>query len=208
MKNKHNFNVTLFQNDFKDKIESGDATGSVGDEWRALGYDPTMKQNVGKATIKGLEVAGKYFILDNLSIKANWTYMDSEIESDDPSTNGKPLRSSPEHMYNATLDWQATTKFNTYLQYSGEVNRFNSRYKIGNEYKDLYYKDYSIWNLGASYKVNKNLTFNGKVNNLFDKDFMEYNAVAEGSGRTPYYYEQYSNISAGRNFWISANYTF
>lgn len=206
--NKHNFNVTLFQNDFKDKIESGDATGSVGDEWRALGYDPTMKQNVGKATIKGLEVAGKYFILDNLSIKANWTYMDSEIESDDPSTNGKPLRSSPEHMYNATLDWQATTKFNTYLQYSGEVNRFNSRYKIGNEYKDLYYKDYSIWNLGASYKVNKNLTFNGKVNNLFDKDFMEYNAVAEGSGRTPYYYEQYSNISAGRNFWISANYTF
>ncbi len=206
--NKHNFNVTLFQNDFKDKIESGDVIGSIGDEWRALGYDPTMKQNVGKATIKGLEVAGKYFILDNLSIKANWTYMDSEIESDDPSTNGKPLRSSPEQMYNATLDWQATTKFNTYLQYSGEVNRFNSRYKVGNEYKDLYYKDYSIWNLGSSYKVNKNLTFNGRVNNLFDKDFMEYNAVAEGSGRTPYYYEQYSNITAGRNFWISANYTF
>ncbi|BAK72744.1 TonB-dependent receptor domain-containing protein [Arcobacter sp. L] len=206
--NKHNFNVTLFQNDFKDKIESGDVIGSIGDEWRALGYDPTMKQNVGKATIKGLEVAGKYFILDNLSIKANWTYMDSEIESDDSSTNGKPLRSSPEQMYNATLDWQATTKFNTYLQYSGEVNRFNSRYKVGNEYKDLYYKDYSIWNLGSSYKVNKNLTFNGRVNNLFDKDFMEYNAVAEGSGRTPYYYEQYSNITAGRNFWISANYTF
>lgn len=136
--------------------------------------------------------------------------MDSEIESNDPSTNGKPLRSSPKHMYNATLDYQATTKFNTYLQYSGEVDRFNIRYadSTSGNYKDLYYKDYSIWNLGASYKVDKNLTFNGRVNNLFDKDFMEYDAVAQGSGRTPYYYEQYSNISAGRNFWLSANYTF
>lgn len=207
---KHNFNVTLFQNNFKDKIDSV----TVGDnqlpqEWQNLGLESfSQKQNVGKAKILGLEVAGKYFILDNLSIKANWTWMDSEIESDDPSTNGKPLRSSPKHMYNATLDWQTTSKFNTYLQYSGEIDRFNLRYEDNGNYKDIYYKDYSIWNLGASYKVDKNLTFNGRVNNLFDKDFMEYNAVAEGSGRTPFYYEQYSNISAGRNFWLSANYTF
>ncbi|MFY9088916.1 TonB-dependent receptor domain-containing protein [Arcobacter aquimarinus] len=211
--NKHNFNVTLFQNDFKDKIESTDVTSSAGSKWEDVSSSYgtlSQKQNVGKAEILGLEVSGKYFILDNLSFKANWTYMDSEIESNDPSTNGKPLRSSPKHMYNATLDYQATTKFNTYLQYSGEVDRFNIRYadSTSGNYKDLYYKDYSIWNLGASYKVDKNLTFNGRVNNLFDKDFMEYDAVAQGSGRTPYYYEQYSNISAGRNFWLSANYTF
>ncbi|RBQ32315.1 TonB-dependent receptor [Arcobacter sp. FW59] len=208
--NKHNFNVTLFQNDFKDKIENATLIGTAGSQWASLGYDDlTQKQNVGKATIKGIEVSGKYFILDNLSIKANWTYMDSEIKSDNPETDGKPLRSSPKHMYNATLDWQATSKFNTYLQYSGEIDRHNLRYKVGNEYKDLYYKDYSIWNLGASYKVDKNLTFNGRVNNLFDKDFMEYNAVAKGpNARTPYYYDQYSNISAGRNFWLSVNYTF
>lgn len=211
--NKHNFNVTLFQNDFKDKIESTDVTSSAGSKWEDVSSSYgtlSQKQNVGKAEILGLEVSGKYFILDNLSLKANWTYMDSEIESNDPSTNGKPLRSSPKHMYNATLDYQATTKFNTYLQYSGEVDRFNIRYadSTSGNYKDLYYKDYSIWNLGASYKVDKNLTFNGRVNNLFDKDFMEYDAVAQGSGRTPYYYEQYSNISAGRNFWLSANYTF
>ena len=211
--NKHNFNVTLFQNDFKDKIESADVTASAGSQWEDVSSSYgtlSQKQNVGKAEILGLEVAGKYFILDNLSFKANWTYMDSEIESNDPSTNGKPLRSSPKHMYNATLDYQATAKLNTYLQYSGEVDRFNLRYadSSSGNYKDLYYKDYSVWNLGTSYKVDKNLTFNGRVNNLFDKDFMEYDAVAQGSGRTPWYYEQYSNISAGRNFWLSANYTF
>ncbi|MBP7769642.1 MAG: TonB-dependent receptor [Aliarcobacter sp.] len=209
--NKHNFNITLFQNNFKDKIESVNVSDNqLPKEWRNLGLESlSQKQNVGKAEILGLELSGKYFILDNLSIKTNWTYMDSQIESNDSSTNGKPLSSSPGHMYSATLDYQATNKLNTYLQYSGELNRFNQRYEsISKEYKDLYYKDYSIWNLGSSYKVNKSLTFNGRINNLFDKDFMEYNAVAEGSGKTPYYYDQYSNITAGRNLWLSANYTF
>ncbi|MDX4037457.1 TonB-dependent receptor domain-containing protein [Aliarcobacter skirrowii] len=208
--NKHNFNITLFQNDFKDKIESSNnLKGSAGSEWASLGYaDLTQKQNVGEATIKGVELTGKYFILDNLSLKANWTYMDSEIKSNDPSTNKKPLTSSPEQMYNVTLDWKLNNKFNTYLQYSGEIDRFNTRYKEGNEYKDLYYKDYSIMNLGASYKQSKNMTFNARINNLLDKNFMEYKAVAKGSGNTPYYYSQYSNITPERNFWISMNYTF
>ena len=206
--NKHNFNLTLFQNNFKDKIDSVTvADNQLPTEWQNLGLTSlNQKQNVGKAKILGLEAAGKYFILDELSIKANWTYMDSEIESNDPATNGRPLRSSPEHMYNATLDYQATTKLNTYLQYSGEIDRFKQRYQSGANYKDLYYKDYSIWNLGASFKVDKNLTFNSRVNNLFDKDFMEYNAVDRVGTTT--YYDDYSNISAGRNFWLSANYTF
>ncbi|WP_066356621.1 TonB-dependent receptor domain-containing protein [Aliarcobacter skirrowii] len=210
--NKHNFNLTLFQNNFKDKIESTDFSANVPSEWSGFvnpANPPKQKQNVGEATIKGVELTGKYFILDNLSLKANWTYMDSEIKSNDPSTNKKPLTSSPEQMYNVTLDWKLNNKFNTYLQYSGEIDRFKQRYetpsKSGN-YKDLYYKDYSVWNLGATYKVDKNLTFNGRVNNLFDKDFMEYSAV-DIVGTTNYY-EDYSNIGAGRNFWISMNYTF
>ena len=208
---KHNYNVTLFQNNFKDKIDSVTVSDNqLPQEWQDLGLSSlSQKQNVGKAEILGLEVAGKYFILDNLSIKANWTYMDSEIESDTADTNGKPLRSSPKHMYNTTLDWQTTAKLNTYLQYSGEVDRFKQRYQTAANsgiYKDLYYKDYSIWNLGTSYKVDKNLTLNGRVNNLFDKDFMEYNAVDRVGTTT--YYDDYSNIGAGRNFWLSANYTF
>ena len=210
--NKHNFNVTLFQNDFKDKIESADVTASAGSEWEDVSANYgtlRQKQNVDKAEILGLEVAGKYFILDDLSIKANWTWMDSEMESDDPSKNGRALRSSPKHMYNATLDYQATQKLSTYLQYSGEMDRFKQRYQApanSGIYKDIYYKDYSVWNAGTSYKVDKNLTINGRVNNLFDKDFMEYSAVDRVG--TTNYYEDYSNIGAGRNFWLSANYTF
>lgn len=210
----HSFNATLFQNNFKDKIESGDAKGDIAQRWIDLGYEPTMKENVGDATINGIEIAAKYLITDNLTIKGNWTYMDSEIESDDADTNGKPLSNSPEHMYSATLEYQATAKLNTYLQYSGEKKRFNTRYeteKKSGVYKDLYYKDLSVFNLGASFKANESLTFNGRINNLFDKDFTEYNAVNEYPGRgggTSYHYNQYSNIIAPRNVWLSATYTF
>ena len=112
--NKHNANLTIFQNDFKDKIDSSTSLkGSAGAEWAELNSSYgtlTQKQNVGKATIKGIEAAGKFFILDNLSIKANWTYLDR-------ATNGKPLRESPKHMYSTTLDYQPIAKLNTYIQY-------------------------------------------------------------------------------------------
>lgn len=206
--NKHNFNVTLFQNDFKDKIDSSTTLkGSAGQEWADLSKsygDLTQKQNVGKATIKGVEAAGKFYFLDNLSIKANWTWLDSEIKSDDKSTNGKPLRESPKHMYSTTLDYQPIAKLNTYIQYSGEIDRFNTRNTT--TLKDYYYKDFSIWNLGGSYKFSKDFTLIGRVNNLFDKDYLDY-SFDERVGTTNYYHE-YNNKPAGRNFWLSARYTF
>ena len=208
--NKHNANLTIFQNDFKDKIDSSTSLkGSAGAEWAELNSSYgtlTQKQNVGKATIKGIEAAGKFYFLDNLSIKANWTYLDSEIKSDDRATNGKPLRESPKHMYSTTLDYQPIAKLNTYIQYSGEIDRFNTRYLSGGEYKDLYYKNFSTWNLGASYKFNKDFTLIGRVNNLFDKDYLEYD-FTERVGTTNYY-DEYNNKPAGRNFWVSARYTF
>ncbi|RBQ28358.1 TonB-dependent receptor domain-containing protein [Aliarcobacter vitoriensis] len=204
--NKHNFNVTLFQNNFKDKIETNsDFKGTAGDRWEALraaNGSLSKKENVAKATIKGIEVAGKYYILDNLSIKANYTYLNSENKADD-----KPLSNSPKHMYNATLDWEATSKLNTYLQLSGDIDRYRSTYADSNgNNKDLYYKNFSIWNLGASYKFTKDFTLIGRVNNLFDKDYLEY-GLADRVGTTNYY-DEYNNKPAGRNFWLSARYTF
>lgn len=206
--NKHNFNITLFQNDFKDKIDSVTVTENqlAGSEYDGIATSFSQKQNVGKAEILGLELAGKYFILDNLSIKGNWTWMDSKVKSDDKQQDGKPLSTSPKHMYSTTLDYQVTSKLNTYLQYSGEVDRFSTRYQINGANKDLFYKNYSIWNLGTSYKFTKDFTLTGRVNNLFDKDYLEYSY--EDSVGTTNYYNEYNNKTSGRNFWLSARYTF
>ena len=60
--------------------------------------------------------------------------------------------------------------------------------------------------LGASYQFDKNFTLIGRVNNLFDKDYLDYNYI-ETVGTTNYY-DEYNNKPAGRNFWLSARYTF
>lgn len=202
---KHNVNVTLFRNEFKDKIENSELSGSAGDRWEALraaNGTLTKKDNVAKATISGVEVAGRYYIVDNLFVKGNWTYLDSENKE-----TGKPLRSSPKHMFSATLDWQPTSRLNTYLQYSGDIDRYRSTYtSSAGSSKDLYYKDYSTWNLGASYRFSDNFMLIGRVNNLFDKDYLEY-SLADRVGTTNYYNE-YNNKPAGRNFWLSARYDF
>nr|WP_257119463.1 TonB-dependent receptor [Aliarcobacter lanthieri] len=204
--NKHNFNITLFQNNFKDKIQTNnDFKGTAGDRWeslRAANGSLSKKENIAKATIKGIEVSGKYFILDNLSIKANYTYLNSENKE-----TKSPLTNSPKHMYSTTLDWQATSKLNTYLQLSGDIDRYRSTYKDSNgNNKDYYYKDFSIWNLGASYKFSNDFTLIGRVNNLFDKDYLKY-GLHDQVGTTNYY-DEYNNKPAGRNFWVSARYTF
>jgi len=206
-----NFNITVFQNDFKDKIDSStDLKGSAGAEWALLSAsygDLSQKQNVGKATIRGVELATRIYLLDDLALSGNWTYLDSEIDSDNPATNGKPLRSSPKHQYNATIEYKATPQLSAYLQHSGEIDRFNTRYLDGaGKYRDLYYKDFSIFNLGATYKFSENFSLIGRINNLFDKDYLKYSFV-ERVGTTNRY-KEHNNKPASRNLFVSARYTF
>lgn len=220
----HNFNVTYFHNKFKDKIESSnDLTASAGARWEALraaNGELNQKQNIGEATISGIELAGKFIILDNLSIRANWTYLDSEIKKHNKANEykiGSPLGSSPEHAYSVTLDWKATPKLNTYIQHSGEIDRHKERYKrkvqgsTTEEIKDLYYKNYSVWNMGATYQFSDNFSLTGRVNNLLDKDYLKYSVADRWQSSATAYttkYNEYNNKPAGRNFWVSARYDF
>ena len=77
--------------------------------------------NVDKAVIKGVEVAGRYQI-PRRSLRANYTYIDSEQKSGD--AKGYLLTGSARHMFNGTLDWQATQKFGMFLTVEGRHDRF------------------------------------------------------------------------------------
>ncbi|WP_066351441.1 TonB-dependent receptor domain-containing protein [Aliarcobacter skirrowii] len=195
--NKHNFNITLFQNDFKDKIENA-TKATAGSEWADLGYSSVnQKQNVGDATIRGVEASGKYFIFDNLSIKANYTYIDSERDD-----TKKPLvAGGAKHMYSAVLDWQATSKLNAALRMYGEKERYR-----GEDYAE-YWEDYQVFDLSTSYKLDNNLTINGRINNLFDKDFTKKVNYTADDGSVSNAYE-YNMAQKRREFWVGINYTF
>jgi len=194
--NGHSVNVTLFKNDFKDKIERSDDPVNIPDEWVDLGVISGQYQNMGDAEIKGIEIAGKYQILENIALKGNYTFTDSEVES-----TGDPLGSSAKHLYNVTLDWKTTDRWSNYLKFSGEKDRWR-----GEDFAD-YYEDYQVFDLGTSYMINDNVTFNGRINNLFDKDFTETISYIGDDGLAASD-DAYNLAQKRREIWLSMNVTF
>ena len=216
---RHNFNVTLFRNDFKDKIMSGEATEScevtggvrpcvnLGD-YSDLGYTSyRQKINVDKARIQGIEIAGRWQMLPTIALRGNYTYTDSKQQSG--ADKGLPLTNSAKHMFNATVDWQAMPRLNLFLTMEARSRRYRGTDASG---KARYFKDYEVFHLGASYQVNKSLTINARINNLLDEDFTTYSFVSCTSGSqcvggwAPE--DDYNNKDKARNLWVSANLRF
>lgn len=214
--NRHSANVTVFQNDFKDKIVRQDselcsATGGqtpcvdLG-QYDSLGGLVTQPVNVDKAVISGAEFAGRYQISQRWSLRANYTYIDSEVKSGEGK--GYPLTGSARHMFNGTLDWQATQKFGMFLTVEGRHDRFRGFGRSGlntDATGGEYWKDYEIYHLGARVQLNESVSLNARINNLLDEDFTTYDVAFEDNGSGGFdavYYDDYNNKDARRNFWV------
>lgn len=226
-KDGHSINATVFSNQFKDKIESGGsilhcddsaASGKCADlasEWNELlgdGYTYSQLVNIDKAEINGIEIAGRYWLLSNVSLQANYTYTDAEIKSGD--NKGEPLAGTAKHMANSTINWQVTPKLEAYLTAEYRSKRYTSLPRGWDENIEYpeYYKDYTVFHLGAQYLVTENLALTARVNNLLDEDFTEYTTVftTEDGGVTyePNYIDSYNVKSKARNLWLSATLSF
>ena len=198
-------NATIFYNDYKDKIESESFVD-------AGGVSSTRPINIGKAETKGLEFGTNIPIIESLNLKASYTYMESEQKNG--KNKGEPFANTPKHSLNATLNWQATSKLNTWIkgEYRSERKRFTENYsnltaenkaiydQIGNEIKA-----YELFHLGANYKWNKDLTFSATIYNLFDKDFSK-NESYTYNGVTKYKFTETS--LEGRRLWLAMNLAF
>lgn len=222
----HGFNATLFHNTFDDKIASqpcGPGTtlecSSTGD-YADLGYATSSKTvNIDEVVIKGAELAGRWKISTAFGFRANYTFTDSEQKSG--SEAGLPLGNSARHMANATLDWQAAERFNVFLSVEARSKRYRGLHAITRE--QLYYKDYEVLHLGASFKATDWLTINARINNLLDRDFTTYDAEFRdlngdgdyidtnigGSGRNEaLFFDHYNNKDKARSLWVSFNVNF
>jgi len=216
----HNFNVTAFHNNFRDKIERAEAsqsctvTGGVrpcvnlGDYWAVLGVGNVNQYiNVDKARIQGLELAGRWQIVDPLSLRANYTYTDSERKSGDDA--GLPLAQSAKHMYNVTLDWAVSDRFG--MQLIGEARSKRYRGSTDDDGNPLYYKSYKVLHLAAQYRFNDHVTVAGRINNLLDEDFTSFHTTFTDDGQGGYsltYLDDYNNKDKARNLWMSLNVRF
>lgn len=225
-------NVTLFHNQFDDKITTGtplyncfsstnpDRPGCVsfGDSWTQDTF--SQQTNVDEAYSRGIEFALSMPIMERVNFSMNYTFTESEIKE-----NGKAageLSDTPKHKASARINWATTDQMDLWLaaNYRGESRRFDGLVEdLSPANKALYdavgdIKAYTLFDLGAAYRVNSNFSLNAAVYNLFNKDFRQLSAY-EYDGEI-YYASQYSHLQQstkgaileGRRFWISANYTF
>ncbi|QBL08164.1 TonB-dependent receptor [Rheinheimera sp. D18] len=216
-------NITLFYNDFSDKIINQDnlpncetaAAGTpcvdIGPGWAELGYNSfTQAANVDKAETRGVELSGKLNVTDSISLTANYTYTDSEVKSGRDA--GLPLVSTPKNMLNATVNWQLLDEFSMQLIAEVRGERFRGTANIsgptGPETISLYYKSYELLHLGAKYQYSDQLSFSARINNLLDDDLSSRTCLLADTQDTYNCTADYNTTEKARSLWLALSYKF
>ncbi|WP_353173792.1 TonB-dependent receptor domain-containing protein [Acinetobacter rudis] len=237
--NLDNFTVTTtgFYTQFKDIIVSGAQTFE-NCLWadRPVGQLPatncmtvgnfdyqekfSFQGNASKAKSYGVELSAKYDITPNFNVKANYAWIESEVT--EGSKKGQQIENTPKHAANLTGTWLVNDKFSTWIEaeYKSKRNRFDDPRANENTIREVAVtgnelKAYELFNLGASYRVNDQVTLSGRVNNLLDKDFGDYRTFTQTNGdiTNAFLYSKTTSATAGtyipdRNYWLSLTYNF
>lgn len=203
-------NVTLFHTAFKDKLNSSQVPNcrasnvpgclDLGD-WRRRGAPVEnffVWENVDEATIRGVELGGALPIIDGLVFSGNYTFTDAKRNSG--ANEGEPLNNDARHRVNMRLDWQVNSQASAWLRAEYRAKQYQGLSQTG---KQAFYDPYWLFGVGGAYKVNKNITLNASVENLFNKKFVNYGATPAGGWGNAYY-----KVQEGRRLWLSANMTF
>ncbi len=216
-------NVTVFNNQFKDKIASGNPIPNCtfADNPNAPGCvtygdfpaQETFGQNINidKAVTRGGEFAFRAPLNRFTFLSTNYTFTDSKQQSGDDK--GAPLVNTPKHMGNAKITSNLTSRLNAWIggEFKGQRLR---RTSVGSNmaYDSLgNYKAYQVFNLGGSFEVTKSLTINATIHNLANKDFLKYGSYASPTVANPNniaYTSLYNIHEEGRRLWVSTNFKF
>ncbi len=210
--------VTLFRNEFKDKILDTDGSKRV-NGIPAFGTCTNAPHvtcpgwgtyfNIEGATVWGVELSGDYDILSNLNLSSNYTYNKSKIKTGNPTINtpngpmkfsqtglnrldGKSLTATPEHTLHATLTYKPVKSVKTFFGANYESKLTSVNFGAGNSVRENT-KDLLTFDTGVSWDANKHLTLSLNAYNIFDK--VRYDEALVGD--TYYFYPQ-----EGRRFWF------
>jgi vitamin B12 transporter len=140
--------VTWFQNNIKNLITSGPAPAF-------------LNINVGRARTDGVESFIAWKALENLTLKADYTYTDAL----DAGTKLALLR-RPRHKASVNADWQATDDLtlDATLLYVGPQIDGNRDFSIPR----LKMPDVTTLDLAASYRFTEKWSLFGRIENAFD----------------------------------------
>ncbi|WP_027348809.1 TonB-dependent receptor domain-containing protein [Halotalea alkalilenta] len=223
--------ATIFYNRFTDRIASGEGIPNclnpagnvpgcitVGNFTQQTEFSQLI--NIDEAETRGLELTAAYRFNPAWELSGGYTWTDTEIKSG--AEQGLVLSNAPKHKLNATLLWDATDRLSTWIEgeYYSSRERFAGGAPTSGQNLALYeqagdkIKGYTLFNLGASYRLSENVRLNGMIYNLFDKDFGRYDTYTWNGVEYPaFHYTQTAQSTTGvyqdgRRLWLSANYQF
>ncbi|MDH1302090.1 MULTISPECIES: ligand-gated channel protein [Achromobacter] len=185
-----NAGLTVFNNDFKDKITrvACPATQCT-DGPNQFGSDPTTYMNVDKANSRGVEANLKLPLSRDWSLTSSYTFTKSEQKSG--QYKGQPLNQLPKHLFTTTVNWQASDALQAWarLNYRGK----ESQPITGPSSSSVVAPSYTFVDLGGSYQVNKTVAVYAGIYNLFDKQVT---------------YDDYGYVEDGRRYWLGVGVKF
>jgi len=207
--------VTLFNNDFDDKIATGPGIPNcqfLGNPNRPgcldVGPFPNVdllgqSVNIDKARTRGVEVAARFAFTPTLSLSANYTYTDSEQLSG--ADKGLPLIATPEHMFNGNLRWKLGESASVWAR--AEIR--SSRYRGNNEQQSAVgdFRSYEVFHLGGSYQLTPRFRLAATVFNIFDTDYARYVPYIN-TANVEVFTPSYAINQEGRRLWLSATVDF
>ena len=143
--------ATFFRNKFKDMID----------------YDFALSRyaNVGEAEAQGMEVFVAARPVDDLTLRASYTYTETENKETGTVLERRPRNKAS---LDATYAFTAKARGTASLLYTGD--RKDIDYAA---YETLTLDSYVLAGLRAEYDVRENLTVFGRVENLFDEEYEE-----------------------------------
>ncbi|AXX91471.1 TonB-dependent receptor [Malaciobacter molluscorum LMG 25693] len=177
--------LTVFQTDFKDAINRtnrfcvpNQPCVYKGNTYEAHPYGYTAYENIDEAQIKGIEFTTDYQITPTLSYRQSYTYTDSEKKSG--INKGDPLNDISKHMFNAGLDWEATSKLLLWTQVNYRSKSAGSIPKGADSLQKN--PSYTFADAGLVYDVNKDIKLKFGIYNIANEKVTtdDYDMVLDG----------------------------
>ena len=179
------FGLTIFQNDFTDKIALASCPENI-----CLDADnPRYNINIDDAITEGAEISFRKKLSAKINMSVAHTYTFSEQQSG--VDQGQPLTQIPKNIFRADVDFDITKNINAWLQvnYRSEESEPTSL----SARQPIIAPSISIINLGSSFKLPAGFNFKISIQNITDETTT---------------FEEFGYVEDGRHFWLAINKSF
>ncbi|MDG9729573.1 TonB-dependent receptor [Ignatzschineria sp. RMDPL8A] len=116
-------------------------------------------ENVDRAKMKGLEVAGVWQLNEMLGATFAYTYLDAKSKA--PEKEYERMLRRPRHQVSAGLNYAPTERFN--------LNAGATYYSSRLDKDEVTLGGFTTLDVAATYQINESVEITAKINNLFDK---------------------------------------